>query len=71
MVKITQTEDKELLTEILKQLEENNHICPCSIRRDPHKDRCMCEDFREIINKNIPGVYECHCGRFVATITKD
>lgn len=71
MVKIKQTEDRELLTEILKQLEENNHICPCSIRSDPQKDKCMCESFREIINNNIPGVYECHCGRFVATITKD
>lgn len=71
MVKITQTEDKELLTEILKQLEENNHICPCSVRADPMKDRCMCEDFREVISRNIPGVYECHCGRFFATITED
>ncbi len=71
MVKITQTEDKELLTEILKQLEENNHICPCSIRADPRKDKCMCEDFREVINRNIPGVYECYCGRFIANITED
>lgn len=71
MVKIKQTEDKELLTEILKQLEENNYICPCSIRADPQKDKCMCEDFREVINKNIPGIYECHCGRYIATITKD
>lgn len=71
MVKITQTEDKELLTEILKQLEANNHICPCSIRRDLQKDKCMCEDFREVINNNTPGIYECHCGRFIATITED
>lgn len=71
MVKIKQTEDKELLTEILKQFEENNYIYPCSIRADPQKDKCMCEDFREVINKNIPGIYECHCGRYIATITKD
>ena len=71
MVKITQTEDKELLTEILKKLEENNYICPCSIRKDPRQDKCMCEDFREIVNKNNPGTYECHCGRFIATITQD
>jgi hypothetical protein len=71
MVKITQTEDKELLAEILKQLEENNYICPCSIRRDAQKDKCMCEDFRETVNQNIPGVYECHCGRFIATVTED
>lgn len=71
MVKIKQTEDKELLEEILKQLEENNYICPCSIRADPKKDKCMCEAFREVINANTPGTYECHCGRFIATITED
>lgn len=71
MVTIKQTEDKDLLDEILKQLEENNHICPCSVRTNPQKDKCMCEDFREVVNKNIPGVYECNCGRFIATITED
>lgn len=71
MVKIKQTEDKELLSEILKQLEEKNYVCPCSLRADPQKDKCMCEDFRDVINRNIPGVYDCHCGRFIATITED
>ena len=71
MVKIEQTEDKELLEEILQQLEANNHICPCSVRADPKRDKCMCEDFREVINANIPGTYECHCGRFIAVITED
>ena len=71
MITIKQTEDKELLDEILKQLEENNHICPCSIRRVLQKVKCICEDFREVINKNIPGIYECHCGRYIASITKD
>lgn len=71
MVQIKQTEDKELLEEILKQLKENNHICPCSIRADPKLDKCMCEDFREIINNNIPGIYTCSCGRYIATIQND
>lgn len=71
MVKIEQTEDKELLEEILQQLEAHNHICPCSVRADPKRDKCMCEDFREAINANIPGTYECHCGRFIAVITED
>lgn len=68
MVKIKQTEDKQLLNEILMQLEKNNYICPCSIQADPKKDKCMCETFREIINQNIPGTYECGCGRYIATI---
>lgn len=71
MIQIKQTEDKELLAEILKQLETNNHICPCSIRADPQLDRCMCESFRKIINNNVPGTYECSCGRYIATIQND
>ena len=71
MVQVKQTEDKELLTEILKQLEENNHICPCSIRADEKLDRCMCQDFRDIISANISGTYTCNCGRYIATIQND
>ena len=71
MVKIKQTEDTELLGEIMKQLEENNYICPCSIRADPKLDKCMCQGFRDIINKQEPGVYECACGRYIATITEE
>ena len=71
MVNIKQTDDKELLAEILRQLEANNHICPCSIRADVKMDRCMCEAFREVVEKNIPGTYECNCGRYIATITED
>ena len=71
MVQIKQTEDKELLEEILRQLKENNYICPCSTRQDPKLDKCMCETFRTIINNNIPGTYECGCGRYIATIIED
>lgn len=70
MVLIKQTEDKELLAEILKQLEENDHYCPCSLTKTKD-DKCMCKTFRDIISNNIPGTYECHCGRYTATITKD
>ena len=71
MVKIRQTDDQELLAEILKQLKEKNNICPCSVRADPKKDKCMCEAFREVVNRNIPGEYDCQCGRYIATITED
>jgi hypothetical protein len=71
MVKIKQTEDKELLEEIIRQLEEKNHICPCSVRADPKLDKCMCQGFRDVINKNEPGEYECACGRYIATVTED
>lgn len=71
MVQIKQTNDKELLKEIIKQLKENNYICPCSIRQDPRLDKCMCEAFRDTINNGVPGIYECGCGRYIATITED
>lgn len=70
MVKITQTKDKELLTEILKQLKENDYYCPCHLTKNKD-DKCMCKAFRDIISSNIPGTYECNCGRYIATITED
>lgn len=70
MVKIEQTKDKELLDEILKQLKENNNYCPCSLTKTLDT-KCMCKSFRDVINQNIPGIYECNCGRYICTITED
>ena len=70
MIQIKQTNDKELLEEILKQLKENDHYCPCSLTKTKD-DKCMCKTFRDIINNNIVGTYECQCGRYIATITED
>lgn len=70
MIKIKQTEDKELLSEILRQLEENDHYCPCSLTKT-QDDKCLCATFRQIMNNNVPGIYECNCGRYIATITED
>jgi hypothetical protein len=68
MVKIKQTEDKELLEEILKQLKENDHYCPCSLTKTPD-DKCMCKKFRNQISQKISG--ECDCGRYIVVITED
>jgi hypothetical protein len=68
MTHIKQTDDKELLTEILKQLKENDHYCPCSLTRSSD-DKCMCKNFREQIERKEPG--ECACGRYILTITED
>ena len=70
MIKIQETEDRELLTEILRQLKENNGYCPCHLTREA-SDKCMCEEFRAILKSNTPGTYECTCGRYIATITLD
>ena len=68
MVKIKQTEDKELLAEILKQLEENDHYCPCSLTRTIN-DKCMCKNFRDQIERKESG--ECSCGRFIVEFVED
>lgn len=68
MIKIQQTEDKELLEEILKQLKENNYYCPCSLTKTVN-DKCMCKKFRDQIEHREPG--ECSCGRYILAITED
>lgn len=70
MVRIKQTEDKELLNEILKQLQDNNNYCPCAIKHTLDT-KCMCKSFRDVINENTPGTFECPCGRYIAIITED
>ena len=68
MIKIKQTEDKELLNEIVKQLKENNNHCPCSLHKSPDT-KCMCKSFREQMERKEPG--ECACGRYEIVITND
>lgn len=68
MIQIKQTEDKELLAEILKQLKENDYYCPCSLTRTPN-DKCMCKNFRDQVERKEPG--ECHCGRYILTIAEE
>lgn len=68
MVHVKQTDDKELLQEILKQLKENNYYCPCALDKSP-ETKCMCKNFRDQIDKQEPG--ECDCGRYEIVIIKD
>lgn len=68
MVHIKQTEDKELLDEILKQLKTNENYCPCSLTKTP-EDKCMCKNFRDQVKRREPG--ECICGRYILTVTAD
>ena len=68
MIKIKQTEDKELLDEILKQLKENDSMCPCSLTKTPD-DKCMCKKFRDQVERQEFG--ECLCGRFIVEFIED
>ena len=71
MIKIKQTEDKELLEEILKQLKKHGGHCPCQFDDTSKNTVCICTSFREEINNTSFGEVECPCGRYIATITKD
>ena len=71
MVKIRQTEDKKLLEEIIKQLKEHDGHCPCQFDDNSSDTICICASFKETINSQAPGEYECPCGRYIATISKD
>ena len=63
MIQIKQTSDKELLAEILRQLKENDHYCPCSLYKTSDT-KCMCKEFRE---QNVEG--RCHCGLYIKVDT--
>lgn len=57
-MKIILNEDKELVDEINKQLQNNGGYCPC--RTEKNEDtKCMCREFREQESG------ECHCGKFI------
>jgi len=71
MIKIKQTEDKELLEEILRQLKEHNGHCPCQFDDELQDTLCICASFKKEIDKTNSGIIECPCGRYIATITQD
>lgn len=54
--------DTELVTEIKNKLKENNGYCPCRILKTPDT-KCMCKEFRDMINEGKTGL--CHCGLYV------
>ena len=61
-VKVTTNPDKELVSEIREKLKENDGYCPCKIVKTDDT-KCMCKEFREMIERGEVG--ECHCGLFV------
>lgn len=71
MTTIKQTDDKELLAEIIRQLKEHNNHCPCQFDDTSPDTLCMCADFKKMIDTNISGEYECPCGRYIATISNE
>lgn len=61
MVKVQVNPDKKIAEEIKKRLKENDGYCPCKLVRTDDT-RCMCKEFRDMIEVGEPA--ECHCGLF-------
>ena len=61
MIKITTNPDKQLVAEIRAKLKDNDGYCPCSLIKD-NSTKCMCQEFRNQIERNESG--ECHCGLY-------
>lgn len=61
-MKVTQNPDKSYVKEIKAQLKANNGHCPCAIEKTP-ETRCMCKEFRDMVEKGEPGT--CHCGLYI------
>ena len=57
-MKIKLSEDKELVSEIRKKINENGGYCPCRLEKNDNT-KCPCREFREQ-NTN----ETCHCGLF-------
>lgn len=61
-MKIILNTDKEIVSEIRRQLKENDGYCPCRLEKTPDT-KCICKEFRDQIEEKIEG--ECHCGLYV------
>ena len=63
-MKVTTNPDKEYVKEIREKLKANNGYCLCRIRKT-EDTKCMCKEFRDMMERNESGT--CHCGLYVAT----
>lgn len=48
--------------EIRRKLKENDGYCPCSLIKS-EDTKCICKEFRELIEKRESGM--CHCGLYI------
>jgi ferredoxin-thioredoxin reductase catalytic subunit len=60
-MRVTTNPDKEHVKEIREALKLNNNHCPCSIIKSPDT-KCMCKEFRDMIEIGVVG--ECHCNLY-------
>ena len=59
--KIVLSEDKTLVAEVNRQLQETKGYCPCALEWNDDT-RCVCKSFKESLAKGEE--CECNCGKY-------
>lgn len=62
MVRVRTNSDTNIVKEVRSKLKENGGYCPCRISKT-EDTKCMCKEFREMINNSKIGM--CHCGLYI------
>ena len=58
------TEEPELVSDIIKQIKTNGGYCPCKVIHDENT-KCMCKEFKDTLNSVEKSVYDtCACGLY-------
>ena len=59
--KIVLGDDKSLIAEVNRQLQETRGYCPCALEWND-STRCICSAFKESLHKEEE--CECNCGKY-------
>ena len=58
------TEEPELIAEIIEQIKTNGGYCPCKVLHN-EETKCMCKEFKDVLNSNEnPFENTCACGLY-------
>ena len=57
------TEEPELVAEILEQIKSNGGYCPCKVIHD-EDTKCMCKEFKDALNSEKNSQDTCSCGLY-------
>ena len=68
MIQIKTNSDKNLVNEIKEKIKKNNGHCCCAITFDD-SNKCMCEEFRNRIERKEAGF--CDCGLYELIIANN
>ena len=66
--KIVLGDDKALIAEVNRQLQETRGYCPCALEWN-ESTKCVCSTFRESLTKGEET--ECACGKYKIIKTED